>query len=197
MKLSSVFTAVFVGALFFVSSMFAVAGETGTNKYVIDTKGAHAFVQFRVKHLGVSWLYGRFNDFSGEFTYDSAKPEKSSVNVSLDVASLETDHAERNKHLRSSDFLDVEKYPSASFASTSFTSTGENTYELKGKLTLFKTAKDITVNVVKVGEGADPWGGYRVGFEGKVNISPKDFGVDMSPMVETVELTLSVEGIRQ
>lgn len=197
MKLSSVFTTIFVGILLSVSSLFVVAAETGSNKYVIDTKGAHAFVQFRVKHLGISWLYGRFNDFSGEFSYDSAKPEKSSVKVSLNVASLETDHAERNKHLRSSDFLDVEKYPSASFSSTSFKSTGENTYELKGNLTLFKATKEITLDVVKVGEGADPWGGYRVGFEGKTTISPKDFGVDMSPMVETVELTLSVEGIRQ
>jgi polyisoprenoid-binding protein YceI len=173
------------------------AGESSAQKYLIDTPKAHAFVQFRVKHLGISWLYGRFNTFSGEFTYDAKKPENSSVSVNLETASLETDHAERNKHLRSSDFLDVEKYPAASFTSTSFTPTGEGTFDLKGKLTLFKQSRDVTIKVVKVGEGSDPWGGYRVGFEGTTTISPADFGVDMGPMVSSVELTLSVEGIRQ
>lgn len=173
------------------------AAETGASKYIIDTKGAHAFVQFRVKHLGVSWLYGRFTDFSGEFTYDAAKPEKSSIQVDLKTASLETDHAERNKHLRSSDFLDVDKYPAASFTSTAVVPTGKDSFDLKGKLTLFKQSRDITIKAVKTGEGADPWGGYRVGFEGTTTINPADFGVDMSPAVEQVELTLSIEGIRQ
>lgn len=167
------------------------------DKYKIDTEGAHAFVQFRVKHLGISWLYGRFNDFSGEFSYDEKKPEKSTVSVELDMTSLDSMHAERDKHLRSSDYLNVDKFKTASFVSTEFKPTGKGKAQLKGKLTLFKETREISIDVTKVGAGADPWGGYRLGFEGTTVIKPADFGVDMSPTVTEVELTLSVEGIRQ
>lgn len=200
-KSQSVAAFLFGFCLLFVTALGISAGanaaESASTKYVIDTKGQHAFVMFRVKHLGVSWLYGRFTDFSGEFTYDAAKPEKSSIKVDLNTASLETDHAERNKHLRSSDYLDVEKYPAAGFSSTALVPTGKDSFDLKGKLTLFKQTRDVTIKVVKTGEGADPWGGYRVGFEGTTTIKPADFGLDMSPTVEEVELTLSIEGIRQ
>ncbi len=183
--------------LFVFVALFFLSQQSLAADYVIDTKGAHAFVQFRTKHIGFSWLYGRFTDFQGEFSYDADKPEASKVAVTLKTASLASNHAERDKHLRSSDYLNVEKYPDASFTSSSFKASGENTYELKGKLTLFNTTKDITIDVVKIGEGPDPWNGYRVGFEGKTSIKPADFGVDMSPTVDTVELTLSIEGIRK
>ena len=77
--------------------------------YVIDTKGAHASIQFRVKHLGYSWLVGRFNKFEGQFSYDADAPEKTTIEVKIDPASIDSNHAERDKHLRGDDFLHVRK----------------------------------------------------------------------------------------
>lgn len=167
--------------------------------YTIDTKGAHAFIQFRIKHLGYSWLYGRFNDFEGSFSYDPDKPEASTVSVDIDVASIDSNHAERDKHLRGDDFLDVEKYPTAKFVSTSFTPTGDDTAELKGELTLRGITKPITIAVTEIGAGKDPWGGYRQGFTGRTEFALKDFGIDydLGPASRTVELILDVEGIAQ
>ena len=87
--------------------------------YVIDTEKAHAFIDFRIQHLGYSWMSGRFNDFSGTFSYDAEQPEASQVNVDIDVASVDTNFAERDKHLREK-FLETDKFPDASFKSTSF-----------------------------------------------------------------------------
>jgi polyisoprenoid-binding protein YceI len=190
--LSAVFGAVLAGA----SVLPAQAAE-----YVIDTKGAHAFVQFRVKHLGYSWLYGRFNEFSGNFTYDEAKPEASKIAVDIKVTSLDSNHAERDKHLRSKDFLDTDAFPTAKFVSTSYKTTGPKTADLSGDLTLHGVTKPIVIAVEAIGAGKDPWGGYRAGFEGKTTIKPADFGIEMEkklgPASGEVELFLTVEGIRQ
>ncbi len=170
-------------------------------EYVIDTKGMHAFVQFRVKHLGYSWLYGRFNNFSGNFTYDEADAAANKVSVEIDATSLDTNHAERDKHLRSSDFLDTDQFPTVTFESTSYTPTGDNTADLTGNLTLHGVTKEVTISVEHIGGGDDPWGGYRQGFEGRTTIEPGDFGIDMvgqlGPAAATVELMLTAEGVRQ
>jgi polyisoprenoid-binding protein YceI len=167
--------------------------------YVIDTKGAHASIEFRISHLGTSWLKGRFNTFTGEFSYDAAKPEASSVSVNIDVASFDSNHAERNKHIRGDEFLDVDKHPTASFKSTSFTPNENGGGVMKGMLTLYGTEKEIAIDVEKVGEGKDPWGGYRAGFSGTVAIQPKDFGMNyqLGPAAETVYMDLNIEGIRK
>src|SRR5690554_3610063 len=99
--------------------------------YVIDTKDAHAFVQFKISHLGYSWLLGRFNDFEGTFSYDEADPSAAKVDVTINVASVDSNHAERDKHLRSADFFNVSKYPKATFVSTSYTPNGDGTGVLK------------------------------------------------------------------
>lgn len=167
--------------------------------YTIDSKGMHASVHFKIQHLGYSWLKGRFNDFSGDFSYDSANPEASKVSVTIDAASLDSNHAERDKHLRSDDFLDVEKYPTISFVSTSYQSTDATTGKLTGNLTLHGVTRPVTIDVTKIGEGSDPWGGYRAGFEGTASFSRYDFGVDknLGPKSEMVEVSLSVEGIKK
>ncbi|MGM0593432.1 MAG: YceI family protein [Pseudomonadota bacterium] len=167
--------------------------------YIIDTKDAHAFIQFRIQHLGYSWLYGRFNDFEGRFSYDEKQPEKASVEVTIDTASLDTNHAERDKHLRNPDFFDVKKYPQAKFVSTGYQVTGEDSGTLQGRLTLHGTTRPITIDVSHIGAGEDPWGGYRRGFHGTTTIRPAEFGMDydLGPASNTVELELSVEGIRQ
>lgn len=184
------------------SSVLAVSllGATGiaqAEEYNFDIKGAHAFVQFRVKHLGYSWLYGRFNKFDGKFSYDEAKPEAASVEATIDTTSVDSNHAERDKHLRASDFLDVEKFPEAKFVSTSYTPAGENKAKLKGNLTLHGVTKEIEMDVDHIGAGKDPWGGFRRGFEGTVTFSTADFNIEGVGRPMDVEMTLSVEGIRQ
>lgn len=167
--------------------------------YVIDTKGAHASIQFRISHLGTSWLTGRFNTFSGDFSYDAQKPEASSINVDIDVTSFDSNHAERDKHIRGDEYLNVGEFPKASFQSTSFTPDANGGGVMKGNLTLYGTTKEIAIQVQKVGEGKDPWGGYRAGFSGTTEIKPKEFGMNynLGPAAETVYLDLNVEGIRK
>jgi len=167
--------------------------------YLIDTKDAHAAIEFRIKHLGFSWLVGRFDDFEGTFTYDEENPENSQVTVTIDTASVNSNHAERDKHLRSDDFLHVEKFPQAKFVSTAYKPTGENTAELTGELTLHGVTRPVTIAVEQIGHGDDPWGGYRRGFAGSTRLTLADFGIkrDLGPAAREVHLFLSVEGIRQ
>ena len=182
-------------------SLMAGAHLTSAADYIVDTEGAHAFIQFRVKHLGYSWLYGRFNDFSGEFSFDEKDPSKNKVSLEVDVSSLDSNHARRDKHLRSEDFLDTDKFPKATFVSTGYKPTGNGMAELSGDLTLHGVTKPIIVEVEHIGGGKDPWGGYRDGFQGSVTIKPADWGIKMvdklGPASEEVELFLSLEGIRK
>lgn len=183
-----------------VSSIGVMSLPALADTYVIDTKGAHASINFAIKHLGYSVLTGRFDTFSGEFTYDPAKPEASTVNVSIDTGSVNSNHAERDKHLRSPDFLNVEKFPKATFVSTKIVlDDDKDEFDIVGDLTLNGVTKSITIEVEKIGEGKDPWGGYRAGFSGETTITLKDFNVkmDLGPASQTVQLELEVEGIKK
>lgn len=166
--------------------------------YKIDTQGMHASIQFKISHLGFSWLWGRFDKFEGEYYFDAQNPENSKVSIIVDTSSVNSNHADRDKHLRSDDFLDVEKYPKATFESDSFSMDGDKGL-LKGQLTLHGVTKEITVNVTKVGEGKDPWGGYRTGFEGKTQITMLDFGIEKyaGGPSGSLELIIALEGKRQ
>ena len=167
--------------------------------YVIDKKGMHAFIQFKISHLGFSWLWGRFNDFDGEFTYDKQNPAASKISVTINTASIDSNHAERDKHLRGEDFLDVEKYPQAKFVSTSFSMDREGNGELKGDFTLHGVTKPITIAVKHIGEGKDPWGGYRVGFEGTTRIALADYDITkyLGPHSKELDLFFVIEGVRK
>ncbi len=167
--------------------------------YVIDTKGSHAFIQFKIKHLGYSWLYGRFNTFSGRFSYDENNPSSARIEVSIQTASVDSNHAERDKHLRSDDFLDVKNFPEAKFVSTSFEDQGNGKAVLKGSFTLRGVTRPLTIQVEQIGAGKDPWGGYRMGFTGRTSFALADFGItkNLGPASKEVELILDVEGVRQ
>ena len=180
-------------AALFVTSLHASAAE-----YKIDKEGQHAFVQFRIQHLGYSWLYGTFKDFDGGFTFDDANPAADKVNVTINTGSLDTNHAERDKHLRSADFLNTSKYPQATFTSTEVTKEGER-YKVTGNLTLNGVTKPITLDARLMGEGKDPWGGYRAGFEASGEVVLKEFNIskDLGPASQKAELIISVEGVRQ
>ncbi|ELR67160.1 hypothetical protein C942_02668 [Photobacterium marinum] len=165
--------------------------------YMIDTKGAHASINLKVKHLGYSFIKGRFNTFEGAFSYDPMNLSASKVNVKIDTSSFDTNHAERDKHVRSGDFLDVKKYSTATFTSTKIEPKGNGEMIIDGELTLHGQTKPISIDAQFVGEGEDPWGGYRAGFTGTTRIELKDFGIQVMGESSYVDLELHVEGIRQ
>ncbi|TWX56301.1 YceI family protein [Colwellia hornerae] len=188
-------------ASIFPTLLFASAFTSTANAadYIVDYKGAHASVNFKIKHLGYSWLTGRFDKFSGSFSYDAADLSTAKIEMLVDTTSLNTNHAERDKHVRSDDFLDVGKFGSAKFVSAKITDKGNDKLEIKGLLTLHGVDKDIIIDAVKIGEGKDPWGGYRVGFSGTTKIALVDFGIPatLGPASAHVELELHIEGVRK
>ena len=192
MKLKSLTTAALLGAVIF--SAPAQAAD-----YVIDTKGAHASINFKIKHLGYSWLTGRFDKFNGTFSYDEKNPGAAKVSVEIDTNSVNSNHAERDKHLRGADFLEVSKFPKASFVSTKVEPDGTKKAIVHGKLTLHGVTKDIAIKVDHVGGGKDPWGGFRHGFSGTVSIALADYSIkrNLGPASKELELSLYIEGIRK
>ena len=129
------------------ASLWLLAASVQAADYVIDTKGAHAFIQFQIKHLGYSWLVGRFNSFSGEFSYDEANPDAAKVAVTIDTASVDSNHAERDRHLRAEELLDVKQFPQARFVSTAYRDLGDGKGQLTGDLTLHGVTRPITIDV--------------------------------------------------
>ena len=186
-------------ALLFVCVTATSSTFAATDTYKIDTKGAHASIKFKIKHLGYSWLYGRFDTFDGTLMLDEKAPENSKIEVSIDTASINSNHAERDKHLKGTDFLNVKKYPKSTFKSTSVSVSGDNTGTIKGNLTLHGVTKAIEIPVTHIGGGNDPWGGYRHGFSGSTTLTLKDYGIDfnLGPASTQVELILDIEAIKQ
>ncbi|MDA8484956.1 YceI family protein [Pseudomonas resinovorans] len=189
--LKKTFAALTLGAALF-------AGQAMAADYVIDKEGQHAFVNFKIGHLGYSYIYGTFKDFDGSFSFDEKNPEASKIRVTLKTASVDTNHAERDKHIKSGDFLNVSKNPTATFESTSVKSTGQGTADVTGNLTLNGVTKPVVIKAKFVGQGDDPWGGYRAGFEGTTTIKLKDFAIqkDLGPASQEAELIISFEGVR-
>lgn len=181
-----------LGTLLFTTGA-AVAAD-----YTIDKQGQHAFVNFRIQHLGYSWLYGTFNDFDGSFTFDEKNPAADKVNVTINTNSVDTNHAERDKHLRSAEFLNVSKFPKATFASTEVKKAGDG-LDITGNLTLNGVTKPVTLAAKLIGQGDDPWGGKRAGFEAEGKIRLKDFNIttDLGPASQEVDLIISVEGVQK
>lgn len=187
----------FAGIAF--GGLMALSGSLYAADYAIDKEGQHAFINFKTGHMGFSVLHGRFNDFDGSFSWDAAKPEASKIEVTINTASVDSNHAERDKHLRSADFLNVAKHPQAKFVSTKVEAAGDNNYKVSGDFTFNGVTKPIVIDARFVGEGQDPWGGYRAGFEGTTSIKLADYEVsmDLGPHSAVVELDLTIEGIRQ
>lgn len=181
--------------LLMASSAFAAP-----ENYVVDTQGMHASVNFKINHLGYSWIVGRFNDFKGSFVFDEAEAANNSVDVTINTSSVDSNHAERDRHVRGKDFLNVKKFPEASFKSISVTQgDDEGEYKVTGDLTLHGVTKRVEFEIEEVGAGKDPWGGYRRGFEGEMTLKPADFGInyDLGPAAATMELEFILEGVKQ
>lgn len=190
--------ATLAAGLLAVCGIFSLTGAAlAAEQYEIDP--AHSFMEFRIQHLGYSWLHGRFNAFSGGFTIDRENPSNAGAEITVATESVDTNHAERDKHLRSEDFLFVDEYPEASFVATSVERTGEGSGVLKGELTLRGHTNPVEIAFEEVGHGEDPWGGYRAGFQGTTTLTLADYGIDydLGPSATEVHLTLGVEGVRQ
>ena len=182
----------FMGTLVAASVSTPVAAA----EYSIDP--SHAFIQFRISHLGFSTLAGRFNKFDGSFNWDKDNPQASSINITIETDSIDSNWAERDKHLRSPKFLNVERFPKATFKSTQFTGDASGG-KLLGELTLHGVTKPFEIAVKAIGEGHDPWGGYRAGFDGTATLRRADFGIDydLGPTAQTMQFDLHIEGIRK
>lgn len=178
--------------------LLAVIGNAHAAEYVIDGTGAgmHSSVNFRANHIGISALWGRFNDVSGTFSYDANDIAASSISVAIDPASLDTNHPARDTHLKSSDYMDVEKFPEAGFVSTSVMDMGDGKMHVTGNFTLHGVTKPIILEVVRTGEGESPFGDYRVGFEAQTTIDVQDYGINVVPSSQ-LSLFLAIEGVRQ
>jgi polyisoprenoid-binding protein YceI len=159
---------------------------------------SHTFIQFYTSHIGFGTIVGRFNTFDGSFNWDENNPSASSVQFTIQMDSVDTNWAERDKHLRGEEFLNVAKYPKATFKSTAYIGNADKGI-LKGVLTLRDVSKPVTLQVDRLGEGQDPWGGHRVGFKATTTIKRSDFGKprNLGPKSDVVELQLFMEGIRK
>jgi polyisoprenoid-binding protein YceI len=160
--------------------------------YQIDT--AHTHAQFKVRHLMISNVKGDFDKVSGTVTYDEANPEASSIDVSIDVASISTREPQRDAHLKSPDFFDVEKYPTITFKSTGVVKSGEDSFEVVGELTMHGVTKTIDLNVEDfTPEMKDPFGLLRRGASAKTTVLRSDFGLVYNAVLETGGVAISDE----
>lgn len=185
--------------IMFYAGIVLATKPSHADTYVIDTAGAHASINFKISHFGFSWLEGRFDSFVGVFFFDEKNPENSNVNVTVETTSINSNHTERDNHLRSDDFLAADRFPDVTFRSTNVERIDENNLRVIGDLTLRGVQKSIEIDTTYVGGGQDPWGDVRQGFVGTTEIVLADFGIpfDLGPSSTKVFLTLNVEGIKQ
>lgn len=170
--------------------------QVSAASYKLDP--THSFIEFRTKHLGYSWLYGRFNRIEGRLTWDPSRPQASKINVTVDLTSLDSNHAERDKHLRGDEYLDAQRHRDVTFVSSRYEGDADSGV-VYGTLTLRGIHRQLQIPVKRIGEGHDPWGGYRVGFEGKVTLDAFDYGMqyDVGPGGNVIELFLGIEAIKK
>ncbi|HEX8503000.1 MAG TPA: YceI family protein [Pyrinomonadaceae bacterium] len=145
-------------------------------EYKIDP--AHSVIGFAVRHLEINWVEGRFKDFAGTVRYDDKDVTKSSVEFTAKVASIDTEVEARDKHLRTADFFEAEKYPEMTFKSTHVERKGKDAYVLHGDLTLKGVTKPVALPFTLTGAVKDPWGNTRFGVEAHTKINRRDFGIN-------------------
>ncbi|HZP15047.1 MAG TPA: YceI family protein [Nocardioides sp.] len=160
-----------------------------TGDYDIDPN--HSRVGFSAKHAMVTTVHGQFLDFTADVHLDADHVENSTARVEIKTASLDTGNADRDAHVRNSDFLDVEKFPTISFVSTGAEQSSDDDFVLHGDLTIKGITKPLSIEFEKTGEATDPWGKHRIGFEGKAKINRKDWGVNWNAALEAGGLLVS------
>lgn len=158
------------------ASVLIAASTSWAGEYKIDE--SHTQVGFKIKHLVISTVSGRFNKFSGGFNFDSGTGKLEDLKVSLEANSIDTNEPDRDKHLRSKDFFDVEKFKTVEFVSKEVAYKDKKPSEIKGTLTIHGITKPITLAVDFKGETTDPWGTQKAVFEAKSKVNRKDFGLN-------------------
>lgn len=189
----------FIVALILLIPQFALA-----ENWKIDP--AHTAVEFKIKHLMISWVKGTFTDVQGAVVFDEAEPEKAAVNVQIATASVDTGNKKRDDHLRSPDFFDVASYPVMSFVSKTVTLANGIPTEINGDLTLHGETRAVTLDVEEFSPTIiDPWGNTRRGASASTTINRKDFGLTWNKALEAggvvvgeeVRISLEVELIKE
>ena len=157
--------------------------ETLTGAYAIDP--AHTRMGFVARHAMVTKVRGSFSDIDGSGYFDATTPGNSRLDVTIKAQSIDTGNADRDGHLRSNDFFDMEQYPTISFVSTKVETVGDATYRVTGDLTIKDVTKPVSVDLEVTGPATDPFGNQRIGLEGSVVVNRKDWGVNWNAALET------------
>ena len=166
---------------------------------------AHSHVEFAVKHLMIATVKGRFAVVRGTVTTDEADPAKGQANIEIDADSIDTREPQRDTHLKSADFFEVEKFPRITFRSTRVTFVEGDRFKLIGDLTIRGITREVTLDVTSEGRGKDPWGGERAGFSATGKIKRSEFGLTWNQVLETggfvvgddIRVSLEVELVKQ
>jgi len=174
-----------------------------SQKWVVDA--SHTNVEFSVKHMMIATVRGRFGEVEGVIEGDPADLSSARFEATINAASIDTRQSDRDNHLRSADFFDVENHPKITFKSTRVEKTGENEYKVTGDLTIRGTTRPVTLDLTFEGRGKDPWGGERIALSATGKINRKDFGLTWNAALETggvlvsdeVKLDLNVEAVLQ
>jgi polyisoprenoid-binding protein YceI len=165
----------------------------------------HSTAEFSIRHMMITNVKGAFRGITGQIIGDPTDLTTAQVSLSIDVSTVDTRQPDRDKHLRSADFFDVERYPTMTFTSKRITRTGDNEYQVVGDLTIHGVTKEVTVNVTYEGQGKDPWGGVRAGFSATTTLNRKDFGLQWNVALEaggvlvgdTVKVSVEIEATQQ
>jgi polyisoprenoid-binding protein YceI len=168
---------------------------------------AHSQIEFGVKHMMFTTVRGQFASFEGEISFDQENPANSSVEVKIDAASIDTGVSDRDNHLRSGDFFDVEQFPTISFRSTAVSGpiSEGGSFKITGELTIRGEQRTVELDATFDGTGTDPWGGSRAGFGATAKVDRRDFGLTWNQALETggvlvghdISISLQVQGVLQ
>lgn len=181
----------------------ATVPQTAVSTWNIDP--VHSAAEFKVKHMMISNVKGHFSKVTGKLNHHESDPTKSFVEASIDAASIETRDAQRDGHLKSADFLHVEKFPTLSFKSTKITLAGDGELAVEGDLTIHGVTRKVVFDVEGPTQPTkDPWGGTRIGISATTRINRKDFGLTWNAVLETggimvgdeVAITLEAEFVK-
>lgn len=173
----------------------SAAGASKPGAYAVD--GAHSFALFKIQHFGAGYVWGQFKDVDGKLNVN-ADPTKSTLELTLKTASIDTKNAKRDSHLQSPDFFNAAQFPTITFKSTKVTKSGDG-FDVTGDLTIKGKTKSVVAKVVATGTAEDPQKNTRTGFEGHLTVNRNDFGLGFMPgaLGDNVELTLAIEGVLQ
>lgn len=166
-----------------------VQTDTGVTTFTIDP--SHSRVGFTVRHMGFSKVRGSFGDFEGHIEMAPGQLESLQTEAVIKTASVDTRAAQRDEHLRSGDFFDVEKFPELTFRSTEVRNVQGDNFTLVGELGIRGVSREVELDATFLGEGTDPWGGKRTGFEARGSVNRKDFGLLWNQVLETGGMLVS------